>query len=155
MSAFRTSIMYSGAGAFKRSDYSVRTSAIALSLGVAGNLISSLVLVLGNRRLLAFYGVSVVTLTFIQFVILSVVLRICQSLNLFNRRSFVFKDLFILSVTKCIFILTLNSFLSISALATYQVVKATILPLLFILNATFFNRHKLKVFKRLVPPVSI
>lgn len=144
--------MYSGAGAFKRSDDSVRAS--ALGLGIAGNLVSSLILVLGNRQLVTSYGVSVITLTFVQFVILSIALRICQSLNLFNRRSFVFKDLFVLSVTKCIFILTLNSFLSISALATYQVVKAAILPLLFILSVTFFNRSKLKVFKRIVPPVS-
>lgn len=119
------------------------------------NLLCSIALVLLNKWVYVNVGFPNMTLTFLHFVTTFIGLSICERFNLFEIKTVPLKELWLLSVTFCGFVIFTNLSLQYNAVGTYQLAKVATTPLIVFFQMTFYRKKfSFKVKCTLIPTVA-
>ncbi|CAL7942666.1 unnamed protein product [Xylocopa violacea] len=113
------------------------TTAFYLTL----NIIFSIVIVLLNKWLYVHTGFPNVTLSMIHFVITFVGLIICEKFDVFCIKDIAIKEMFLIAMTFCGFVVLTNLSLAHNTVGTYQVAKMLTTPCVIIMQIIFYNKH--------------
>ena len=104
------------------------------------NLICSIVLVLLNRWIYVNIGFPNLTLTLLHFITTFIGLNICERFNLFQVKTVPLKDICLLSVTFCGFVIFTNLSLQFNTVGTYQLAKVVTTPVVVFLQKIFYKK---------------
>ena len=105
------------------------------------NVLLSVLIVLLNKRLYAYYGFPNVTLTCLQLLITTLCVSLCERFGVFHRKSLPLTDVLRLSLTFCAYVVLTNLSLQSNTVATYLVFKMATLPAVVAVEA-FWCRRK-------------
>ncbi|XP_071874306.1 solute carrier family 35 member E3-like isoform X1 [Bombus fervidus] len=104
------------------------------------NIFFSIVIVLLNKWLYVHTGFPNITLSMIHFVITSIGLTICEKFDVFCIKDIAIKEMFLIAMTFCGFVMLTNLSLAHNTVGTYQVAKMLTTPCVIIMQIIFYNK---------------
>ena len=104
------------------------------------NVISSISIVLVNKRVYTEYGFPNITLTCFHFILTTVGLLLCQQLNLFQPKRLPVLDMLPLAMTFCGFVVFTNLSLETNTVGTYQLIKTMTTPCIMLIQTRFYAK---------------
>ncbi|XP_012173094.1 solute carrier family 35 member E3 isoform X2 [Bombus terrestris] len=104
------------------------------------NIFFSIVIVLLNKWLYVHTGFPNITLSMIHFVITSIGLTICEKFDVFCIKDIAIKEMFLIAMTFCGFVVLTNLSLAHNTVGTYQVAKMLTTPCVIIMQIIFYNK---------------
>lgn len=105
------------------------------------NILFSIAIVLLNKWLFVHTGFPNVTLSMIHFVITFIGLVICEKFDVFCIKDVAIKDMFLIAMTFCGFVVLTNLSLAHNTVGTYQVSKTLTTPCLIIMQMIFYKKQ--------------
>lgn len=104
------------------------------------NIFFSIVIVLLNKWLYVHTGFPNITLSMIHFVITSIGLTICEKFDVFCIKDIAIKEMLLIAMTFCGFVMLTNLSLAHNTVGTYQVAKMLTTPCVIIMQIIFYNK---------------
>lgn len=126
-----------------------------VSFAIVANIASSISIVLINKWLYTQYGFPNVSLTCIHFVMTSLGLLICKSLNFFQPKSVPIAKMVPLALTFCGFVVFTNLSLETNTVGTYQIVKTMTTPCIMAIQTMYYEKTFSGRVKLTVIPITI
>ncbi|XP_076236571.1 solute carrier family 35 member E3-like [Calliopsis andreniformis] len=105
------------------------------------NIFFSIVIVLLNKWLYIHTGFPNITLSMIHFIITFIGLIICEKLDVFSIKDVAIKEMLLIAVTFCGFVVLTNLSLAHNTVGTYQVAKMLTTPCVIIMQMIFYKKH--------------
>ncbi|CAK9826763.1 Solute carrier family 35 member E3 [Anthophora retusa] len=105
------------------------------------NIFFSIVIVLLNKWLYVHTGFPNITLSMIHFVITFIGLIICEKFDVFCIKDVAIKEMFLIAMTFCGFVVLTNLSLAYNTVGTYQVAKMLTTPCVIITQMIFYKKH--------------
>ncbi|XP_060830083.1 solute carrier family 35 member E3-like isoform X1 [Bombus pascuorum] len=104
------------------------------------NIFFSIVIVLLNKWLYIHTGFPNITLSMIHFVITFIGLTICEKFDVFCIKDIAIKEMFLIAMTFCGFVMLTNLSLAHNTVGTYQLAKMLTTPCVIIMQIIFYNK---------------
>ncbi|XP_024943711.1 solute carrier family 35 member E3 isoform X2 [Cephus cinctus] len=119
------------------------------------NIIFSIVIVLLNKWLYVHIGFPNVTLSMIHFIVTFVGLVICEKMDVFCIKDVAIKDMLLIAMTFCGFVVLTNLSLAHNTVGTYQVAKMLTTPCVIIMQIIFYKKHFSILVKLTLIPITL
>ena len=104
------------------------------------NYVSSISIVLVNKKIYTEYGFPNITLTCIHFVVTSIALLIAKQLNVFKPKHLPILQMLPIALTFCGFVVFTNLSLETNTVGTYQLIKTMTTPCIMFVQTIFYAR---------------
>lgn len=105
------------------------------------NIFFSIVIVLLNKWLYVHTGFPNITLSMIHFVMTFIGLIICEKLDVFCIKDVAIKDMLLIAMTFCGFVVLTNLSLAHNTVGTYQVAKMLTTPCVIVMQMIFYKKR--------------
>lgn len=105
------------------------------------NIFFSIAIVLLNKWLYIHTGFPNITLSMIHFIMTFVGLIICEKFDVFCIKDIAIKDMVLIAMTFCGFVVLTNLSLAHNTIGTYQVAKMLTTPCVIIMQMMFCKKH--------------
>lgn len=130
-----------------------KTVIVAFSLGL--NIIASGVIVLLNKWLYIYTGFPNITLSMIHFVITFIGLIICEKLDVFCVKDVNIKQMILIAMTFCGFVVLTNLSLAHNTVGTYQTAKMLTTPCVIVMQMIFYKKRFDTLVKLTLIPITL
>ncbi|XP_054016596.1 solute carrier family 35 member E3-like [Hylaeus anthracinus] len=117
------------------------------------NIFFSIVIVLLNKWLYVHTGFPNITLSMIHFIMTFVGLIICERFDVFSIKDIAIKDMMLIAMTFCGFVVLTNLSLAHNTVGTYQVAKMLTTPCVVIMQMVFYKKHFSMLVKLTLIPI--
>lgn len=115
-------------------------SRITVFLALLFNILISVTIVLLNKWIYQAYHFPNMTLTCIHFLVTAVGMEIARRSNVFYVKSLPLKDMVLLSLSFCGFVVLTNLSLQTNTVGTYQISKFMTTPCIIFIQTVFYGR---------------
>ncbi|XP_066601090.1 solute carrier family 35 member E3-like [Prorops nasuta] len=119
------------------------------------NIFFSIVIVLLNKWLYINTGFPNITLSMIHFIVTFIGLIICAKLNVFYIKDIDIREMIVIAMTFCGFVVLTNLSLAYNTIGTYQVAKMLTTPCVIIMQMLFYKKHFTLTLKLTLIPIII
>lgn len=117
-----------------------QTSRAVTASALCSNIFISVTIVLLNKWIYQQYHFPNMTLTCIHFLVTSLGMEIAQRLNVFMVKSLPLKDMLMLSMSFCGFVVLTNLSLQTNTVGTYQISKFMTTPCIMLIQTLFYGK---------------
>lgn len=105
------------------------------------NIFFSIVIVLLNKWLYVHVGFPNITLSMIHFIITFIGLIICEKFDVFCIKDIAIKEMLLIALTFCGFVVLTNLSLAHNTVGTYQVAKMLTTPCVILMQMIFYKKY--------------
>lgn len=117
-----------------------RTTKLRTALALCSNIGISVVIVLLNKWIYQNFGFPNVSLTCVHFIVTFFGMEVARRLDLFLVKSLPMKDMLLLSLSFCGFVVLTNLSLQSNTVGTYQISKFLTTPCIMLIQSAFFGK---------------
>lgn len=105
------------------------------------NIFFSVATILLNKWLYVYSGFPNITLSMIHFIFTFIGLIICEKFNVFCIKDTAIKDILLISMVFCGFVVLTNLSLAYNTIGTYQIAKMLITPCVIMMQTVLYNKY--------------
>lgn len=105
------------------------------------NIFFSVATILLNKWLYVYSGFPNITLSMIHFIFTFIGLIICEKFNVFCIKDIAIKDILLISMVFCGFVVLTNLSLAYNTIGTYQIAKMLITPCVIMMQTVLYNKY--------------
>ena len=115
-------------------------SKIKTGFALLSNIAISVIIVLLNKWIYQTFKFPNITLTCVHFLVTSIGMEAAKRANIFHVKSLPMKDMLLLSMSFCGFVVLTNLSLQANTVGTYQISKFMTTPCVILIQTVFFNK---------------